>query len=111
MSRSKDSGKVVSGGRSIRYRRATSWPLGHHSGWPATAEASSSPEQPAKRPKRKRTVPTGLPPDLESEEEPSNVSYKAVYEVKMRQVYGSGPEIEDEIAGIKLQSRCSASEA
>lgn len=110
MSRSKDSGKVVSGGRSIRYRRATSWPLGHHSGWPATADASSSPEQPAKRQKRKRTVPTGLAPDLEFEE-PSNVSYKAVYEVKMREVYGSGPEIEDEIAGIKLQSQCSTFEA
>ena len=110
MSRSKDSGKVVSGGRSIKYRRVTSWPPGHHSGWPAAAaEASSSPEQPTKRQKRKRAVPTGLPPNLESVEDPSNVSYKAVYEAKMREIYGSGPQIEDGIAGIELWSQRSGS--
>ncbi|KAL8934614.1 MAG: hypothetical protein Q9216_005815 [Gyalolechia sp. 2 TL-2023] len=111
MSRSKDSGRVVSGGRSIKYRRVTSWPPGHHSGWPASAEASSSPEQPAKRQKRKRVVPSGLPPDPEAEEDPSNVSYKAVYETKMREVYGADPEIEEEIAGMALRSQRSEFEA
>ncbi|KAL8995834.1 MAG: hypothetical protein Q9188_006716 [Gyalolechia gomerana] len=105
MSRSKDSGRVVSGGRSIKYRRVTSWPPGHHSGWPVTAEASSSPEQPAKRQKRKRVVPSGLPPDPDAEEGPSNVSYKAVYEAKMREVYGVGPDIEEEIADMALRSQ------
>lgn len=110
MSRSKESGKVVSGGRSLKYRRVTSWPPGHHSGWPTTAEASPSPEQPSKRQKRKRVPPTGLPPDPDFGEDPSNVSYKAVYEAKMREVYGSDSDIEDELAGINLQSQRTASE-
>lgn len=93
MSRSKESGKVVSGGRSLKYRRVTSWPPGHHSGWPTTAEASASPDQPSKRQKRKRVPPTGLPPDPDFGEDQSNVSYKAVYEAKMRQVYGSDSDI------------------
>ncbi|KAL9602493.1 MAG: hypothetical protein Q9219_001787 [cf. Caloplaca sp. 3 TL-2023] len=111
MSRSKDSGRVVSGGRSIKYRRVTSWAPGmpgHHSGWPGPPETSSSPEQAAKRQKRKRVIPTGLPPHLEFEGDPSNASYKAVYEAKMREVYGSRPGIEDEIARIELRSQSSA---
>ncbi|KAL9027212.1 MAG: hypothetical protein Q9196_004237 [Gyalolechia fulgens] len=111
MSRSKDSGRVASGGRSIKYRRVTSWPPGHHSAWPVTVEASPSPEQPAKRQKRKRVVPSGLPPDPDAEEDPSNVSYKAVYETKMKEVYGVDPAIEDEIAGMALRSQRSELEA
>ncbi|KAI4142237.1 MAG: hypothetical protein LQ341_003269 [Variospora aurantia] len=98
MSRSKESGRVVSGGRSLKYRRVTSWPPGHHSGWPTTAEASPSPEQPTKRQKRKRVPPTGLPPDPDTEKDPSNISYKAVYEAKMQEIYGSDSDIEDELA-------------
>ncbi|KAI4114712.1 MAG: hypothetical protein LQ345_004553 [Seirophora villosa] len=111
MSRSKDSGKVVSGGRSIKYRRVTSWPPGHHSGWPTIAEASPSPEQPAKRQKRKRVPPTGLHPDPESEKNPSNISYKAVYEAKMQEIYGSDSDIEEELARISLQSHRCASDS
>lgn len=110
MSRSKETGKVVSGGRSIKYRRVTSWPPGHRSGWPTTAEASTSPEQPAKRQKRKRVPPTGLPPDPDTEEDPSNVSYKAVYKARMREVYGTDSEMEAELAGVRLQSSRSASD-
>lgn len=105
MSRSKESGRVVSGGRSIKYRRVTSWPPGHHSGWPAAAETSSSPEQPAKRQKRKRVVPTGLTPAPDAEGDQSNVSYKAVYEAKMREIYGINRDIEEEIAGMALRSQ------
>ncbi|KAL8647967.1 MAG: hypothetical protein Q9210_005246, partial [Variospora velana] len=100
MSRSKESGKVVSGGRSLKYRRVTSWPPGHHSGWPTTAEASPSPEQPTKRQKRKRIPPTGLPPDPDTEKNPSNISYKAVYEAKMQEIYGSESDIGDELAKV-----------
>ncbi|KAL8827039.1 MAG: hypothetical protein Q9170_007172 [Blastenia crenularia] len=113
MSRSKDSGRVVSGGRSIKHRRVTSWPPGHHSGWPGAPEAAPSPEQPAKRQKRKRVIPTGLPPDLDAEEYPSNVSYKAAYKATMREVYGTEPDIEpdieEEIAGMDLRSQRSTS--
>ncbi|KAI4286233.1 MAG: hypothetical protein L6R35_004455 [Caloplaca aegaea] len=102
MSRSKESGRVVSGGRSLKYRRVTSWPPGHHSGWPTTAEASPSPEQPTKRQKRKRVPPTGLPPDPDTEKDPSNISYKAVYEAKMQEIYGSDSDIEDELAKVTI---------
>ncbi|KAL9017068.1 MAG: hypothetical protein Q9185_005578 [Variospora sp. 1 TL-2023] len=111
MSRSKESGRVVSGGRSLKYRRVTSWPPGHHSGWPTTAEASPSPEQPTKRQKRKRVTPTGLPPDPDTEKDPSNFSYKAVYEAKMQEIYGSDSDIEDELAKVDLQSHRSTSDS
>lgn len=111
MSRSKESGRVVSGGRSLKYRRVTSWPPGHHSGWPTTAEASPSPEQPTKRQKRKRVPPTGLPPDPDTEKDPSNISYKAVYEAKMQEIYGSDSDIEDELAKVDLQSHRSTSDS
>ncbi|KAL8968210.1 MAG: hypothetical protein Q9197_004999, partial [Variospora fuerteventurae] len=111
MSRSKESGRVVSGGRSLKYRRVTSWPPGHHSGWPTTAEASPSPEQPTKRQKRKRVPPTGLPPDPDTEKDPSNISYKAVYEAKMQEIYGSDSDIEDELAKVHLQSHRSTSDS
>ncbi|KAL8776205.1 MAG: hypothetical protein Q9213_008355 [Squamulea squamosa] len=106
MSRSKETNKVVSGGRSIKYHRLPAWPAGHHSTWPGHADTSPSPEQPAKRQKRNRVPPTGLPPsDPDSEGQDSNDSYKAVFETKMREVYGSKRSIADEIASIELRSR------
>ncbi|KAL8666636.1 MAG: hypothetical protein Q9168_007427 [Polycauliona sp. 1 TL-2023] len=111
MSRSKEHNKVTSGGRAIKYHRVPTWPSSHHSTWPGNPDiASSSPEQPAKRQKRTRGTPTGLPPsssDTTSDDEDPNASYKVVYETKMREVYGPKASIADEIAGIKLRSRSS----
>ncbi|KAL8910529.1 MAG: hypothetical protein Q9172_007830, partial [Xanthocarpia lactea] len=109
MSRSKESNKVVSGGRSIKYHRVPTWPAGHHSTWPGHVDGSPSPEQPAKRQKRNRVPPTGLPPssDCISDGQDPNGSYKVVYKTKMREIYGSKASIAEEIAGIDLQSRSS----
>ncbi|KAL8904636.1 MAG: hypothetical protein Q9171_006982 [Xanthocarpia ochracea] len=109
MSRSKESNKVVSGGRSIKYHRGPTWPAGHHSAWPGHADGSPSPEQPAKRQKRNRVPPTGLPPssDCISDGQDPNDSYKVVYKTKMREIYGPKASIAEEIAGIDLQSRSS----
>ncbi|KAL8994638.1 MAG: hypothetical protein Q9169_005439 [Polycauliona sp. 2 TL-2023] len=115
MSRSKESNKVVSGGRAIRYHRVPTWPSSHHSTWPGNPETSPSPEQPAKRQKRTRGPPTtGLPPsslDTSSDGHDPNESYKVAYKAKMREVYGSKTNIADEIAGIRLRSRSSGASA
>ncbi|CAO1601211.1 hypothetical protein XANCAGTX0491_004878 [Xanthoria calcicola] len=109
MSRSKESNKVVSGGRSIKYHRVPTWPAGHHSTWPGNTEVSPSPEKPAKRQKRTRGPPTGLPPsfDCNCEGQDPNESYKVAFKSKMREVYGSRTSIADEIAGMVLRSRSS----
>ncbi|KAL8949466.1 MAG: hypothetical protein Q9222_004432 [Ikaeria aurantiellina] len=105
MSRTKENARVVSGGRSIKYHRGPTWPMSHHTAWPPNGEASN-PEQPAKRQKRTRVPPTGLPPpDPESHGQSSNGSYKVVYESKMVEIYGSEPVIAQDIAGIRLQSK------
>ncbi|KAL8996751.1 MAG: hypothetical protein Q9169_003822 [Polycauliona sp. 2 TL-2023] len=115
MSRSKESNKVVSGGRAIRYHRVPTWPSAHHSTWPGNPDASPSPEQPAKRQKRTRgPPPPGLPPsllDTSSDGHDPNESYKVAYKAKMREVYGSKASIADEIAGIRLRSRSSGASA
>ncbi|KAL8681602.1 MAG: hypothetical protein Q9186_002271 [Xanthomendoza sp. 1 TL-2023] len=108
MSRSKENNKVVSGGRSIKYHRVPTWPVGHHSTWPGHADTSPSPEQPAKRQKRNRVPPTGVPPsDCDCEEQDSNHSYKVVYKKRMREVYASEPAIAEQIARIRLRSQSS----
>ncbi|KAL8850371.1 MAG: hypothetical protein Q9221_004691 [Calogaya cf. arnoldii] len=110
MSRSKESNRVVSGGRSIKYHRVPTWPAGHHSTWPGNTEILPSPEQPAKRQKRTRGAPSGLPPsfDCNSDGQEPNESYKVVYKTKMREVYGFKASIADEVAGIELRSWSSA---
>lgn len=109
MSRNKETNKVVSGGRSIKYHRVPTWPAGHHSTWPGNADASSSPEQPAKRQKRSRNLPAGLPLsfDCNFDDQDPDESYKVVYRTKMREVYGSKAVIADEIADMELRSRSS----
>ncbi|KAL8811102.1 MAG: hypothetical protein Q9223_002346 [Gallowayella weberi] len=108
MSRSKETNQVVSGGRSIKYHRGPTWPVGHHSTWPGHVDPSPSPEQPAKRQKRHRVPPTGVPPsDSDSEEQDSNHSYKVVYKQRMREAYGSQSGIAERIARIKLRSQSS----
>ncbi|KAL8714375.1 MAG: hypothetical protein Q9220_001708 [cf. Caloplaca sp. 1 TL-2023] len=105
MSRTKENARVVSGGRSIKYHRGSTWPISHHTTWPPNGEASS-PEQPAKRQKRTRVPPTGLPPpDPQSKDQSSNGSYKVAYESKMEEIYGSEPVIAQDIAGIRLQQK------
>ncbi|KAL8798068.1 MAG: hypothetical protein Q9182_006979 [Xanthomendoza sp. 2 TL-2023] len=108
MSRSKENNRVVSGGRSIKYHRGHTWPVGHHSTWPGHVDPSPSPEQPAKRQKRHRVPPTGVPPsESDSEEQDSNHCYKVVYKQRMREVYGPKTGIAEHIARIKLRSQSS----
>ena len=91
MSRSKDTDKVVSGGRPMRYHRVTSWTSNHHSIWPPKAEGTLlSSDQPAsKRQKRMRVPPTGtnLVDCVGGEETIANVNdgYKVAFEKKMRE--------------------------
>ena len=110
MSRNKETNRVVSGGRSIKYHRVPTWPAGHHSTWPGNAEASSSPEQPAKRRRTQSEPSRRLPPSFTSsfDDQDPDESYKVVYKTKMRKVYGSKANIADEIAGMELRSRSSA---
>ncbi|KAI4239848.1 MAG: hypothetical protein LQ352_007764 [Teloschistes flavicans] len=103
MSRSPESGKITTGARSIKYHRVATWPPGHHSTWPPNADPPSpSPEQPAKRQKKMRVVPsTGLPPSGSDVNFPiSNDSYKAAYEDKMREVHQSKQALAEKMANL-----------
>ncbi|KAL8686374.1 MAG: hypothetical protein Q9218_007151 [Villophora microphyllina] len=107
MSRGPESGKITTGARSIKYHRVASWPPGHHSTWPPNADPPSpSTEQPAKRQKRMRVVPTsGLPPsDHDSDGPFSNDDYKAAYEDKMREVHETKQALADKMARLRAQS-------
>lgn len=109
MSRGKDNDKVVSGGRPIKYHRVTSWAGSQPSVWPPNADVASSPEQPAKRQKRMRVAPSGLPPDPDSDSQSSNDSYKAAYEAKMQEHDEFKKTLAEKMATVALQSKSSGS--
>ncbi|KAL8968044.1 MAG: hypothetical protein Q9183_002649 [Haloplaca sp. 2 TL-2023] len=117
MSRSKDTDKVVSGGRPVKYHRVSSWTSNHHpSVWPpnlnAEAAPSSSSDQPAsKRQKRMRVPPTGTQSDpvehVGGQEMMANTDdgYKVAFEKKMRENEGKKNVLAEKVAVFRARER------